>query len=139
VCDPYHGCREDGKISWDNRPCAQFLHIRFDGCICRDSAHKKCDCIIFRFEDPDRPVMFAIEVKDRNPDIVEVQQQIQYCLDTIVEFLPNPKSQFVVIPVLCANAFSGLNYRALFSYRVKVSGVKTRIRKRHHGEDINTL
>ena len=83
--------------------------------------------------------MFAIEVKERNPDITEVRDKIQYCVDTMANYLPNPKNQFDIIPVLCAQNFSGFKRRALLSYRVKVFGEKTLIRKRFHGQDINSL
>lgn len=138
TCDPYNKCFEPGKISWDNCPEATFLHIRFDGCICINSLNKRCDCIIFRFG-LNNPIMFAIEVKEGNPDITEVRNKIQYCVDTMINFLPNPKNQFVIIPVLCAQDFSGLKNRAFLSYRIKVFGEKTLIRKRFHGQDINSL
>lgn len=138
ICDPYDRCIESGKISWDNCAEADFLHIRFDGCICKDSPNKRCDCIIFRFG-LNVPVMFVVEVKEGNPNITEVREKIQYCVDTMINFLPNPKNQFVIIPVLCAQDFSGLKNRAFLSYRIRVFGVKTLIRKRTHSQDINVL
>lgn len=83
--------------------------------------------------------MFAIEVKEGNPDITEVRDKIQYCVDTMIKILPNPKEQFVIIPVLCAKNFSGLKRRALLSYRIAILGEKTPIKKRFHGQDINSL
>lgn len=83
--------------------------------------------------------MYAIEVKEENPDISEVRKKIQYCLDIMTGFLPNPKSQFIIMPVLCARNFSGLRNRALLSYRVKVLGRKSLICTRNHGQDINGL
>lgn len=139
ICDPHRECVEAGKISWDNCPGAYFFHVRFDGCICTDLPEKRCDCIIFRFLSGSQAVMFAIEVKEGNPNLREVQAKIQYCVDIMISLLPNPKNQFVVIPVLCARAFCGLNYRAILSYRIKVFGEKMIIRKRFHHQDINSL
>ncbi len=82
--------------------------------------------------------MFAIEVKEGNPNIAEVRDKIQYCVDRMIDFLPNP-GQFVVIPVLCARSFSGLKRRALLSYRIRIFGEKTPIKKRFHDQDINDL
>jgi len=83
--------------------------------------------------------MFAIEVKEENPNITEVRDKIQYCVDTMIKFLPNPKNQFVIIPVLCAQNFSGLKRRALLSYRIQMFGEKKTIKNRFHGQDINGL
>ena len=138
IHNPSEDCIEAGKISWNNCPRANYLHIRFDGCICKDSLAKRCDCIIFRFG-INSPVMYAIEVKDGNPNISEVRKKIEYCVDTIAAFLPNPKNQFIIIPVLCARNLSGLKNRALLSYRVKVLGRKSLIHTRNHGQDINRL
>jgi hypothetical protein len=53
--------------------------------------------------------------------------------------LPNPKSQFEIIPVLCAKSFSGLRKRSFWHYRVKIFGKERLIKKRQHGQDINKL
>jgi len=139
MCDPYNRCIEAGKISWDNR-VDTFVHVRFDGCICRDLPVSRCDCVIFRVRlGNQKSVMFVIEVKECNPDLTEVREKIQYCIDEMIELLPHPRNQFRIIPVLCASAFHGLNHRAFFNYRVKIFGGKTVIRKRLHHEDINSL
>lgn len=83
--------------------------------------------------------MFAIEVKEGNPNIAEVRDKIQYCVDTMINFLPDPKNQFVIIPVLCAQNFSGLKRRALLSYRIKIFGENTPIKNRFHDQDVNRL
>lgn len=138
--DPYGNCIEAGKISWDNCPDACFLHVRFDGCLCRDSSSRRCDCIIFRFGlDNDQTVMFAVEVKESNPNLGEVRDKLQTCVNIMMGFLPDPKDQFRIIPVLCAQAFRGFSYRAVHGYRITVFGEKILIRKRFHGQDINIL
>jgi len=38
--------------------------------------------------------MFAIEVKEKNPNISEVKAQIQFGIDVMIELLPNPKICF---------------------------------------------
>jgi len=43
--------------------------------------------------------------------------------------LPNPKSQFEIIPVLCAKSFSGLRKRSFWHYRVKIFGKERLIKK----------
>jgi hypothetical protein len=138
IHDPYEDCIEAGKISWDNCNASTFLHIRFDGCVCKSSAVKKCDCIIFRFGFG-RSTMFAVETKEENPDLPEARAQLQTCIDVMVPLLPNPKSQFEIIPVLCAKSFAGLRKRSFWHYRVRVFGKEILIKKRHYGQDINTL
>ena len=138
IHNPKEECMEAVKISWDNCDNATFLHIRFDGCVCNSSAVKKCDCIIFRFGFG-RSTMFVIEIKEENPDITEVKAQLQTCLDMMIALLPDPKSQFEIIPVLCAKSFSGLRKRSFWNYRVTVFGKKILIKKRQRGEDINKL
>lgn len=94
--------------------------------------------MVFRFIANEK-VLFAIEVKEGNPNLTEVKDQLQNGINIMVDLLPNPKEQFTIIPVLCAEDFSGLKRRLFLSYRVKVFGEPTLIRKKHHGEDINTL
>lgn len=117
-----------------------FVHVRFDGCIIKDLPQQRCDCVIFRFEqNVSKPVMYAIETKEGNPDLREVQAQIQYCLDEMQVLLQSTSDILRVVPVLCASAFHGLDMRAFFGFRVSVFGRKTMIEKRFHEEDINEL
>jgi hypothetical protein len=83
--------------------------------------------------------MYAIEVKESRPDISEVQEKIQYCVDTMMALLQNPNGRLRVVPVLCASAFHGLAQRTFFSYRINIFGKKVIINKRLHNEDINEL
>jgi hypothetical protein len=117
-----------------------FVHVRFDGCIIKDLPQKRCDCVIFRFEpNVSKPVMYAIETKEDNPDLSEVQAQIQCCLDVMQAILQSNSDVLRVVPVLCASAFHGLDFRAFFAYRVVVFGRKTMIERRLYGQDINEL
>jgi hypothetical protein len=114
--------------------------VRFDGCIVTDLPQQRCDCVIFRFEpNVSKPVMYAIETKEGNPDLREVQAQIQYCVDEMQALLQSTSDILRVVPVLCASAFHGLDLRAFFGYRVVVFGRKIVIEKRLRGEDINEL
>jgi hypothetical protein len=138
ICNPSQECIEADKICWDNGVDV-FVHVRFDGCLCRDLQIKRCDCVIFRFESGRRkPTMFVIETKERNPQLSEVQEKIQCCIDQMIAVLVHPRS-FRIVPVLCASAFRGLGHRAFLSYRVTIFGEKTIIRKRLHFESINDL
>lgn len=137
--DPKTQCLQGGDISWDNK-IDQYLHLRFDGCICTTEPIKRCDCIIFRFPvSGNKPFMYAIEVKQGNPNLAEVQAKIQYCVDRMMNIVSNCSSSFRIIPVLCASAFHGLNARAFFGYRIAIGGKKVTIRKRLHKESINDL
>jgi hypothetical protein len=138
ICDPREGCIEAGKISWDNG-VDTFVHVRFDGCLCRDQPVKRCDCIVFRFvSSRQKPTMFVVETKEDNPDLSEVQEKVQYCINEMIAILIRPQD-FRVVPVLCASSFHGLGHRAFLCYRVTIFGEKTMISKRFHSESINDL
>jgi len=114
--------------------------VRFDGCICSDSAHKKCDCIIFRFgRNFHMPVMFAIETKGKSPRLSEVKEQIEFCIFTMQNLLPNLQYQFKVVPVLCAKRITAHAKYAAFGNKVKVFGKKLLIALRRYDQDINSL
>lgn len=140
VHDPHTECIESGKISWDNRSNDTFVHVRFDGCLCRDLPQKRCDCIIFRFEVSNtKPTMYVIETKEGNPDLSDVQGKIQYCIDLMKDILETTSNRVRVVPILCASSFHGLDNRAFLGYRVLIFGKKTVIQNRFHDEDINEL
>jgi hypothetical protein len=129
-------CKELGKISWNN-PSYEYLHFRFDGCICSDSGVNKCDCIIFRFRSGQQPVMFAVETKKKKPKFSLAKKQIEFCLAEMIDALPNPKNLFAVTPVICAKKIKGsLKDRALHD-RVNIFGKKRLIVLREYGQDIN--
>ena len=131
-------CRERTRISWDN-PNYIFLHFRFDGCICDDPTCNKCDCIIFRLRNNAKPIMFVIETKGGNPSFSEAKKQIEYCIDTMIELLPNPKTQFKIVPVLCAGRITTFMKEVSLSNKVKIFGEKSPINLRRHPDDINEL
>jgi len=108
--------------------------------MCNDPLVKKCDCIIFRFGSlNDKPVMFVIEVKGRHPDLHEVKEQIEYCIEEMLNFLPNPKNRFQIIPVLYARRITSFLKHVAFSNRIKIFGSKVLILMRRYGQDLNEL
>jgi hypothetical protein len=131
-------CRENSRISWDS-PQYTFLHFRFDGCICCDLHRKKCDCIIFRFRNNERPTMFVIETKGNNPSFSEAKEQIEYCLEAMTDLLPNPKDQFRILPVLCSGRRTPFMKETSFGNQVKILGKKRPISLCLHTENINGL
>lgn len=138
IHNPPSHCIESGNITWDNN-VDRYLHLRFDHCVCNDEPVKRCDCIIFRFEQGAIPSVYVIEVKQGNPNLTEVQEKIQYCLDKVTSLFPNNNADFRVVPTLCASSFHGLEARAFLSYRVKIRGKKVLINKRLHRESINNI
>lgn len=82
--------------------------------------------------------MFVVETKEDNPDLSEVQEKVQYCIDEMMAILTRPQG-FRIVPVLCASSFRGLDHRAFLCYRVTIFGEKTLICKRFHSESINDL
>jgi hypothetical protein len=83
--------------------------------------------------------MYIIEVKQGNPNLTEVQAKIQYCINTMLNILPNSDRDFRIVPLLCASSFHGIINRAFLSYRVTISGKRVLIQRRKHEESINTL
>lgn len=137
--NPWEDCVKADKISWNNNDDT-YVHVRFDGCICRNNMMKKCDCIIFRFGSRhQKPVAYVIETKKSHPDIREVQRQIQTCIDTLTDMLPDCNNLLRIVPVVCARAFHGLGKRVFFGHRVIIYGEKEMINKRLYGQDINAL
>jgi hypothetical protein len=130
---------ELGRIAWDETGY-HFVHVRFDGCVCDDPNSKKCDCIIFRFDTSgDNPVVFVIETKGGNPSFSEVKSQIEFGIESITQLLPNPRTQFKIVPVLCALRISAFMKETSLSNKVKVFGKKTPIFLRQHAQNINEL
>lgn len=83
--------------------------------------------------------MYVIEVKQGNPNLTEVQAKIQYCVNTMLNILPNSDRDFRIVPLLCASSFHGIINRALLSYRITISGKRMLIQRRKHEESINML
>ena len=129
-------CEELDKISW-NKLGYSYVHFRFDGCICSSSRVNKCDCIIFRFKNDEKPVMFAIETKKKKPKFTLAKRQLEYCVETMINALPDPKSQFAVTPIICGKKIgASLNDHAL-SNKMVIFGKPSMIRLRKYGQDIN--
>lgn len=129
-------CSELGRISWAN-PTYQFIHIRFDGCVCNDSRVKKCDCVIFRTRTGEPPVLFVIETKGSNPSFSEVKAQISYSIEKMLDVLPEPKTQFIVLPILCAGKRTAFMKEACLSNKITIFGKGVPISIHLYDEDIN--
>lgn len=132
-------CKERSRISW-NHPSYVFLHFRFDCCICCDTKVKKCDCIIFRLGQADeKPIMFILETKKKRPSFLTAKCQLETGIQTMIQKLPDPKSRFSVIPVLCAKKITGHTKEVALHNKVIIFGVKEPIRLRKYGQNINDL
>jgi hypothetical protein len=132
-------CIERSKISWDH-PDYVFAHFRFDGCICCDTAVKKCDCIIFRLgQRGEKPIMFVVETKKKRPSFSTAKCQLETGIQIMIQKLPEPKSRFFVIPVLFAQKITGHIKEIALHNRVIIFGKKELVRLRKYGQNINDL
>jgi len=135
ICDSSKKCIEKGKIVWDNKR-GEFIHFRYDGCICSSNKVQKSDCLIFFENEEEKIKIFAIEVKDKNPAPREVQSQIQTCLDHMDRLLSTQQNKTVIIPVLCAERYTGTIKRYLQTLKVRCFGKPYNIVPIKHGEEI---
>lgn len=132
-------CIERNRISW-NYPGYVFVHFRFDGCICCDVAVNKCDCIIFRLaQGNEKPIMFILETKKKRPSFSTAKRQLETGINTMIEKLPEPKSGFCIIPVLCAKKITSHVKETSLHNKVTIFGKKELIRLRKYGQNINDL
>jgi len=83
--------------------------------------------------------MFVVETKGGNPSFSEAKKQIEFCIDKMMNLLPNPKNQFQIIPVLCALRISSFMKEVSLSNKVRVFGEKIPINLRRYSQNINEL
>jgi hypothetical protein len=132
-------CIEKNKISWDKNGY-DFIHFRFDGCICSDNRINKCDCAIFRIAtNGERPVLFLLETKKKRPVFTLVHKQLQTGITIMLDKLPNPKTEFIIVPVLLAAKINSHVKEASLSNHVKIFGKKERIKIATYQKNINDL
>jgi hypothetical protein len=81
--------------------------------------------------------MFVLETKRKDPRFTIAKKQIEYCIEKMVDSLPNPKEQFVITPVICGKEINAHLKDAALSNKVKIFGKPRLIALRKYGQDIN--
>lgn len=129
-------CIERGKIRWD-KDKGNYIHIRYDGCVCSSSLINKSDCLITFYRDGDNKLkIYAIEVKDENPNANEVKDQIQTCLNHLEKLLMKQQNYITIIPVLYAEKYKGFINKQLLTIKLRCFGKPYSIRKLKHNEEL---
>jgi len=123
ICaSPATDCKERGKINCFD-PILDFMHIRFDPCMCPNVSESRCDCIIFCFDQNKRKqAMFVIEVKSKynKPTLTEVHDKLQYCIETMQKILKGRMTIVETFPILCDEKHSGFLKRVALTETSKV-------------------
>ena len=142
ICDDtFSNCEEKGKIVCSDQNL-EFIHIRFDPCMCEDSKEKRCDCVIFCFNiNKEKQGMFVVEVKETydKPSFSEIIAKIQYCIKTIEDILLGRMSKVEIYPFLCSRKHTSIDRRAALSApKVKCYGTKKTLILVPHGTNISS-
>jgi hypothetical protein len=83
--------------------------------------------------------MFVLETKRKRPSFSTAKCQLETGIQIMIQKLPEPRSRFWVVPVLCAKKITGHTKEVALHNRVKIFGKKELIRLRKYGQNINDL
>lgn len=123
ICtNPTTNCEESGKITCSGST-RSFIHVRFDPCMCQEATAKRCDCVIFCFDQSmKKQAMFVIEVKRsyNKPSLEEIRAKLQYCIGVMQAILRGRMAMVEIFPMLCSRKHSAFHAQVAMTKYPKV-------------------